>query len=190
MERICVECGRGFNCAPSIVRKGKGRFCSRACVRVAGADRIQPTPLVDRFWPKVKKTKGCWLWMSCRNRQGYGQINVGNKKRVEAHRVAYELTYGPIPDGKVVRHKCDNPRCCRPDHLLLGTYRDNAQDAIERGQMPSGERHGNAYLTAEKVNQIRNRVASGEKQIELADSFGVSKMTINDIIRGRTWRHA
>jgi len=88
--------------------------------------------LAERLWSKVTKTETCWTWTGARNRKGYGEI--GAKGRVQkAHRIAWELTYGPIPEGLDVLHHCDNPPCCRPDHLFLGTDADNMADMMAKG---------------------------------------------------------
>lgn len=90
--------------------------------------------LAHRFWPKVKKTEGCWLWIGARRKDGYGEIYYKGRT-LSAHRVAYVLVYGPIPKGSVVCHKCDNTSCVRPDHLIAATQRENAQDAARKGRV-------------------------------------------------------
>lgn len=108
-----------------------------------------------------------------------------------AHRVAYELATGPIPDGLLVRHKCDNPRCVNPKHLELGTQSDNMLDAYRRGRRPDialkGERNPGAKLTAALVVQIRERAERGEAQTALAAVFGVSQAVISDVVLKKRW---
>lgn len=99
------------------------------------------TPIEDRFWAKVNKADECWEWTGSRVWNGYGQFRNG--KVVYAHRYAYELWFGPIPDGLLVCHVCDNRSCVRPEHLFLGDYQDNAQDASKKGRT----RNGNVYKT-------------------------------------------
>lgn len=96
-------------------------------------------PLADRFWEKVHKTESCWLWTaSVKDGFPYGQIgHPGTRTPRRAHRVSWELHNGPIPAGLFVLHKCDNPRCVRPDHLFLGTQSDNLKDAYSKGRMVS-----------------------------------------------------
>jgi hypothetical protein len=89
-------------------------------------------PATERFWNKVMKTAGCWYWTGHRNNHGYGAFGAVKSKLVYAHRFSYELAYGPIPPGLVVRHRCDTPACVRPDHLEIGTQRENIQDAFDR----------------------------------------------------------
>lgn len=93
--------------------------------------------LGERFWARVHKTDGCWEWTGCRQADGYGRVYGGrgaSPQIAAAHRFAYALTHGPIPTGLCVCHKCDNPPCCNPAHLFLGTVRDNAKDMAGKGR--------------------------------------------------------
>lgn len=138
-------------------------------------------PLHARFWSKVRVTSGCWEWMSRRNSAGYGQLymsEAGRRKTWRAPRVAWLLSHGPIPPGLFVLHRCDNPPCVNPDHLFLGNTMDNAQDMMAKGRGPSGERNGNARLTAADVQDIRDRLARGEATRSIARIYGVDPATI------------
>jgi hypothetical protein len=114
-----------------------------------------------------------------------------------AHRIAWELTHGPIPDRLLALHKCDNPACVRPDHLFLGTHKDNTQDMLAKGrhrtgsrlQMARGEQLPQARLTEAAVREIRRLLALGTRGCDIAQQFMVSPMTISDVARGATWRH-
>jgi len=89
--------------------------------------------LEERFWGMVLKTDGCWLWQGYKNPKGYGLISTKRGSRpLQTHRVSYEIHFGPIPDGKWVLHKCDNMQCVRPDHLFLGTPKENTHDMMEK----------------------------------------------------------
>lgn len=148
---------------------------------------------IARFWVKVDRTgDGCWEWTAGRYRNGYGQFGVGTfaaQVKVYAHRMAYELLVGPIPDGLLVCHRCDNRTCCNPAHLFLGTYADNNRDCQRKGRKPHGETASFSILTDEKVRAIRTRRAAGETGRALAVEYGVSGATICNVFRGKTWRH-
>lgn len=166
--------------------------------------------LEDRFWSKVDTSGDCWVWTDNRFRRGYGKISIGNKQR-RAHRVAWELTNGPIPDGLLVCHSCDNPPCVRPDHLFLGTTEHNVQDRVEKGRTAMAEKHGrhthperyragssrpgreaennsNARLTWEQVREIRTLAAQGWPNTHIARQFAVTPARIGQIVRGQGWK--
>jgi hypothetical protein len=108
-----------------------------------------------------------------------------------AHRVSYELAYGPIPEGLLVCHRCDNPPCVRPDHLFLGTNLDNMRDARAKGRNVHGETHPTAKLTLADVLEIRRAYAAREMDTyELAEKYGVRNPAISRIVRGDRWGHA
>lgn len=95
-------------------------------------------PLAERFWRKVDKSGECWVWTGCRHVAGYGRFNTQDAQWsgvVYAHRMAWELTHGPIPPGLHVLHRCDNPPCCNPEHLWLGTNADNHADKVQKGRL-------------------------------------------------------
>ncbi|MBK7822847.1 MAG: HNH endonuclease [Tessaracoccus sp.] len=148
--------------------------------------------LGERFWPKVNRRApdDCWPWTGRRNAYGYGIISApprSGRRYYIASRVSLELTGVEIPDGMVVRHKCDNPPCVNPAHLEVGTVADNARDMADRRRSTIGGRNPQAKLTEDDLRGIRGRLALGESQVSVALVYGVSKTTINDIARGRTW---
>lgn len=151
---------------------------------------------VDLFWGHVDKEKSeifyagtrCWEWTAFRAilRGGYGQFSVRGKKYA-THRLSYELTHGEIPNGLFVCHHCDNPPCCNPEHLFLGTNQDNVRDMWAKGRgvnyVARGEDHSNSKLTNMQVDEIRKRYAIGESnQSELAREFKVSQGLIWQIV--------
>jgi len=163
----------------------------------------------QHFWNSVEKTEGCWFWkLSCRSyRNGlprYGQVRVAGRNR-SAHRVAWELAFGPIPDGFDVLHKCDNPACCRPDHLYLGDDFDNVRDKHERGRVNYQIRKAqlaSRRLTLEQVREIRELIKNvPTKKLGrpmgglptntlrgIARRYGVEHSTIRAIKNNQTWR--
>lgn len=153
------------------------------------------TPLAVRFWSRVIKGDGCWIWTGLRSAYGYGLIGRGGKQagNMATHRVSWELHNGPIPAGLVVCHKCDNPPCVNPDHLFVGTQRENVNDCVRKGRhraaCQKGEANGNAKLTWADVAVIRAAYVPGRvSQQSLADRFGVPQTTISKIIAGQLWK--
>lgn len=129
-------------------------------------------------------TSDCVLWEKARSR-GYGVVSVGGKM-LRAHRYAYELEHGPIPDGMVVMHLCDNPACINVDHLRVGTQADNMRDRDRkgRGHDTTGEGNGNHKLTERQVAAIRE---DGRTQRVIAAEYGITQPTVSDIKRGKSW---
>jgi hypothetical protein len=178
---------------------------------------------ISRFWSKVNKRGPvpshapelgeCWVWTRGKA-AGYGSLSgPGGSKTLYAHRLAFELAAGPIEGGLFVLHKCDNRACCRPDHLFLGTQRDNIRDCSVKGRLgsqihperlarglkngaytksenlPRGSGHGMSKLTDESVAAIRAALQTGETGRSIAARFGVSAATISWIKVGRGWAH-
>lgn len=159
----------------------------------------------ERFDSKFipEPTTGCWLWTAAVTSQCYGRFSVG-RKTLRAHRVAYELYIGIIPDGLHVLHKCDQPPCVNPEHLFLGTHADNTADMCAKGRQARvrgdtngtrlhpervvrGESHHSAKLTEEQVRAIR--AAEGLSHQCLADAYGVSRPHISYIRSSKKWAH-
>lgn len=94
------------------------------------------TNLMERFWTRFEASEGCWVWKGAIEPDGYGCVYLGARSRISAHRLSWILHNGPISSNKIyVCHKCDNPPCVRPDHLFLGTSRDNMRDAADKGRL-------------------------------------------------------
>lgn len=145
-------------------------------------------PMVTRLWARVKKAgpTDCWLWEGSKDKQGYGLIGDENRVLRMAHRVAYEDIKGPLPAGVILRHTCDNPPCCNPDHLLPGTHADNMNDMVSRGRSMRGEKNRLAKLTAADVVAIR---ADTRRQVEIAAAYGITHGNVSLIKSRRIWRH-
>lgn len=144
---------------------------------------------IEQFWAKVRPCvgDGCWEWTASKYLSGYGQFKHGL-----AHRFSWELHYGPIDRaGLVVCHTCDNKTCVRPDHLFLGTQKDNLDDMRKKGRerFLRGVALPQSKLTDENVREIRELLSGGWSQQEIADRFSVRQTTISMIARGKRWRH-
>jgi hypothetical protein len=160
--------------------------------------------LVERFWARVRKTYGCWLWQGgCykhprTGEPSYGCVWTGDKKagtgRMRAaHIVSWEMAFGPVPLGMKVCHSCDNPACVRPDHLFLGTQGDNVADMMAKGRKrpARGSQQGSALLSEDQVAELLQgyrRNTRGERRA-WAVRLGVSPDTITSIVGGKGWNH-
>jgi HNH endonuclease len=157
--------------------------------------RIYSERDIERFWNKVdiRDPDECWDWKGGFSRKGYGRFTVKTRK-IGAHIVAYELTYGPIID-LCVCHSCDRPMCCNPNHLWPGTHGDNLRDAYQKGRrLPlarlssqAGVDNPRAILTEKNVRQILQYLPT-RTNIEIGEMFGVHHSTISCIRRGKTWQ--
>jgi hypothetical protein len=187
----CRDCGK-----PKDRRATRCRLCA---------------PIAQRrpFWSFVDQSGDCWLWTGVRRRShptyggAYGFVKRDGRY-ARAHRVAYELTYGPIPDGMEVAHRCDNPPCVRPEHLFLATHAENMADMARKGRGTVGDRswtrltperikRGEASnlsrLTESDVRTIRERRAAGESARSLAVAFGIYWRQVYRITNRENWSH-
>lgn len=140
-------------------------------------------PLLRRFRRNSTQGRGCWPWHGQRNQLGYGQLRLfrnGPGCVVLAHRLAWELFRGQIPEGLLVLHKCDNPACVNPVHLFLGTHKDNSQDMIAKGRNAKrlAPHTRTRKLTADQVRAIRQ---DPRKAHIVAHAFGIGETTVYDI---------
>ena len=135
----------------------------------------------------------CLVWTGPRDPKGYGMMGACGRSQVRVHRIAWQLANGPIPEGLCVCHRCDNPPCCKVEHLFLGTVADNNWDRVHKGRhhrtAPRGEDQWLARLTEEQVRAIRRSHAEGVQQKELAARYGVCPANIRLIVRRLSWRH-
>lgn len=153
-------------------------------------------PVEQRFWPKVeiKSDSECWIWVGAKSSKGYGFIGAGGAggKMVLAHRLSYQMFYGPIPNGAMILHECDNPSCVNPRHLRHGSGSENIKEAFDKGRkfnpVNFGEANPKSKITLEQAKFIKANPQLGHKQI--ADMFGVSPNCIRGVRIGRTWKEA
>jgi hypothetical protein len=131
---------------------------------------------------------GCWVWMGSSQVRGYGEIISNNRKHL-AHRASYEAFVGPIPKGMYVCHACDNVACVNPNHLFLGTQKQNLQDMVNKGRSTWGEKNPQAKLTEQQVKEIKQGFAEGKTDMELAKQFNMSRQGINSIRKGKLWSY-
>jgi hypothetical protein len=166
VEKTCRQCGEKYD--------GLTFYCSRKCLLLANTEQGD----------------GCWTWKGYKRPGGYGEAYFGknpNRVRVLAHRAMFEAFNGPITDPSMcVCHRCDNPRCVRPDHLFLGTHADNNADRNAKGRQARGERNGPAKLTEAQVRTIR---ADTRPHSEVAKEYSVGATTVHSLRAGKTWRH-
>lgn len=174
------EIGACEVCRVPLHRQGQ-RFCSARCVNFG---RSRPTP-EQRFMARVEKrgVDECWPWTGPLNRGGYGRMLWRDGHEHGAHRIAFELAFGWTLKGGVVCHHCDNPQCCNPRHLWIGTVADNNKDRATKGRSCTGSRHHSARLSDDDVRAIR--AADGLTLVTLAKSYGVDISTIHGIRTGR-----
>lgn len=195
---LCQQCGKAFFAYPYEIRDGR-KTCSKAC-----GYKSRATNPYD-LWKQVDTSGGpesCWEWQG-RTNFGYGIVMI-HGRNIRVHRLSYELVNGPIPDGLMVRHKCDNRRCVNPDHLEVGTHQDNMDDMMERGRKPMGELHhtvarpetvvrgernGRAKLTDDAVRSIHRMVRDGMTISAIARHFNVSRSLVRKVRDGEVWRH-
>lgn len=187
----CQGCSAEFSVSTARLRQTSARgfvirFCSKPCM----VAQQRATNLREYFNARVDRSSadGCWPWTGTLNVTGYGNGHC-NSKRFLSHRLGFELANGPIPDGMEVCHRCDNPRCVRPDHLFLGTHAENMADMSKKGRSARGERNGIAKLTANAAREIRRLVSMGEMKIEIAKRFGVGESVVRSIAKRKRWAH-
>jgi hypothetical protein len=147
-----------------------------------------------RFWEKVnlsnKTSSDCWEWIGLKSSKGYGVFKVDNEN-VSTHRYSWILHFGNIPNKLYVCHKCDNPSCVNPNHLFLGTQKDNMQDMSKKGRASNsvGTNNPRAKLSDKDVYEIRRLKSMGIKSNQLVKIFRTPLSTIVNITNNHTWKH-
>lgn len=173
---------------------------------VAGRAETLPTATMtteERFWAKVDKNGPiqphcpelgrCWLWKGSPDSDGHSGYFGFNRDRCRAYRFSWILHFGPIPKGLFVCHKCDNGLCVNPEHLFVGTQKDNIADASTKGRMVGasfpGELNTQSKLREQEILEIRNSIGSGVSQRILAAKYCVHQASIWKVIHGKSWKH-
>lgn len=177
----CPVCKSMFSHARCKLRK----YCSEECSqRRLYSYRASKDFITDN----IQIENGCWRWCGYVGELGYG-IAIINGKSWLMHRRAWTVFNGEIPFGKFLCHKCDNPPCCNPDHLFLGTQADNLADCRAKKRNNIGIRNGSAKLTEKQVIEIRQFPSYRGILTKLALSYNVTHLCISDIRNGKTWKH-
>lgn len=162
------------------------KYCSPACNYIGKVKHPD-----EHFWPKVDKSGECWIWTGGTDGYGYGKVNYLGRRQ-KTHRLSWMLIRGPIPDGLSVLHNCptgDNPACCNPAHLWLGTNADNMRDMAAKGRASKGEAHHWARKSEGDVLRIIVLRFAGWSNRAIADYFSIPKTSVESIVYGSTWKH-
>lgn len=139
---------------------------------------------------EVDPVTKCWLWIGSKDGAGYGTLSNGGKIH-KAHRAAYGVFVGPIPDGMLVCHRCDTPPCFNPEHLFVGSQSDNMQDMARKGRhpYPRGDRHHGAKMTESDVVCILAASKFGLQTVDISRKLNLPYFSVHDVVRGKSWTH-
>lgn len=180
----CKQCGKTFRVFPARLKSNDVMFCSVFC----NAKNKKRTS-EERFFSFVNKTPSCWEWTGGQHKFGYGVMTNNSYKTTLAHRISWIIHNGPIPPGMSVLHSCDNPKCVNPQHLFIGSQKDNISDMVSKGRHCHGESARFSKLSDEKVKFIREANLYGFTLSQIAKQFHVDIETIRMAIKRQTWKH-
>ena len=194
--KSCAYCSNEFHRSENMRTHewDKKKYCSRLCALKA-IDKDPTKTLEDRFWIKVfvpQDTNKCWIWIGSKDKSGYGRLNVKNTPQL-AHRISWQIHKGIIDAKMVCRHICDNPSCVNPNHLKLGTQRENVIDCKDRKRQgdkgsTNGQDHYCAKFTNNEVRLIRMCYESGKSAREIAQVISVKTETVTAIVKRKTYK--
>ena len=181
-------CSDQFLASAGDVAKGYGRFCSHACFSVHRRDKaLKVERIAARFWPKVSKSEGCWEWTGALS-QGYAVIGIAGRRSTKASHVSWLLTHGRWPNAFMC-HRCDNPKCVRPDHLFEGDALANARDACAKGRNARGAETNSTPYSAEDVLKVAEAIRRGMTEVQIVEALGVSRAHVYRVRHRMVWRH-
>lgn len=193
-SRNCPKCGKEINYTGVWAKYGyegalKSNACCKSCTnRIRNRKHI---PIEERFWKYVVKTDGCWKWTGAKRYAGYGFLIQLDRTNISAHRLSWIIHNGQIPNEMYVCHHCDNTECTRPDHLFLGTAKDNTNDMFSKNRdwKHKGIKHPMHILTEDQVSFIKSYPVYYGSGTELAKIFNTTHKNIWKIRRGISWSH-
>ena len=181
MSKLC-KCGCGNETTLAVkTDRRRGDIKGKPVRYIIGHHKGRSRPILPRLYGNVKLVNDCWEFLGYRDKAGYGIIRYG-RKQLHASRVSYELANGPFSENLLVCHKCDNPPCINPEHLFLGTHKDNMLDSLRKGRQPS-------KLSMLQVLEIRKIAPSGRELQLMAEQFNVSNSTIYNVLNSTTHKH-
>lgn len=157
--------------------------------QIVARRRRSGTPMATYLKERsVSGPNGCIVWLGAKSQKGHGRLRIDGRQ-MWAHRVAYEIVNGPIPEGLFACHRCDNPICINPEHIFLGTIAENNADMVRKGRQARGSGNGQSKLTEWRVMVVRKAVAQGMPIAAVARKLRMSAGTISCAVSGKTWGH-
>jgi len=201
-EYKCEVCGK-ITVKNFDKKKNKPRFCSKKCANTKCLDEARKVcfswdlatekqkeyKIKQNFYRDVIIRNGCWKWKKAKERNGYARVEVGKRKVKQAHIVSYLIHKGEIPEGRLVLHSCHCRECTNPEHLHLGSHKQNMKEMVEADRQAKGKKHGMAKLEEEQVKIIKDLLKKGIEGSKIAKMFNVSKVSISNIRLNKIWKH-